>query len=406
MEVSTKHSKGPVVPPFPLFHIFCAPTVIMRSFRVPLPQILILIHLPLPQYLRRPLSNGNISGIAPCISALSAWAPCRWRRWYVHWWLRSGGGWSRSRRDRRWGQSVCMTILTLWFVSFTVSFCFISCSSIRTSCHVISPTLHQYLAVFIGTSVCFSLSVCFSCAYIEMQTVLFSHREVISNKNQIALRSRITTSSRLLHGYCMVACSILFNYDVGSRFVWSSAGYFIWVSPLDRIIMLWLLWLDTPSMVLKQVLADVLHSTQFKRRLWSLWHSVFPCASYGQISVLLMLPITLLTTDPMYTWRLSGATFEKNRCSKTRHIIALSICIMSEPQNQRLQVDQTSTLGASYTPPAGPQQFKVPTTWAPLRLRHTQVYAVTLRSKLQMLSVIIIIIIDGEKCWICLRGGE
>jgi hypothetical protein len=65
-------------------------------------------------------------------------------------------------------------------------------------------------------------------------------------------------------------------------------------------------------------------------------------------------------------------------------------------------VDQTSTLGASYTPPAGPQQFKVPTTCAPLKLRHVQVYAVTLRSKLQMLRVII----DVEKCWICLRGGE
>src|ERR1700691_2351094 len=89
-------------------------------------------------------------------------------------------------------------------------------------------------------------------------------------------------------------------------------------------------------------------------------------------------PTILQTTDTRYGRRLSGATTDKCRRCNGSHTVALSIYIMSAPKNQRLQVDQTSTLGESYMPPAEPQQFKVaPATWAFLGLRQVQVYAVT-----------------------------
>jgi hypothetical protein len=54
-------------------------------------------------------------------------------------------------------------------------------------------------------------------------------------------------------------------------------------------------------------------------------------------------------------------------------------------------------------PPAEPQQLKVaPATWALLGLRHVQVYAVTLRSRLKM-KLRVIIIINGE---MCVRGEQ
>ena len=60
-------------------------------------------------------------------------------------------------------------------------------------------------------------------------------------------------------------------------------------------------------------------------------------------------------------------------------------------------------LGESYVPWTEPQQLKVaPTTWAYFKVRHVQVYAVTLRSRLQVLGVIFY----GEMWSICLRGGE